>query len=179
MVDLILMESFLKSIERKAFRMALFACSNQDDALDLVQESMCKFVDKYREKPEEDWKALFYKILQNKIRDFYRKESVRSRWRVWLNGRSKDDNADPLEQLADPVNQTPEREAVNQQMFDKLQVELKNLSLKQQQVFLLRAWEGLSVGETAVAMNCTEGTVKTHYFRATEKLKKKLGEHWL
>lgn len=179
MVDLNLMESFLKSIERKAYRMAFFACNNQDDALDLVQDSMCKFVDKYKDKPEEDRKALFYKILQNKIRDFYRKESVRSRWRIWLNGRSEDDNADPLEQLADPGNRTPEREAANQQMFDKLHLELKKLSSKQQQVFLLRAWEGLSVGETAVAMNCTEGTVKTHYFRATEKLKKNLGEDWL
>jgi len=179
MVDLNLMESFLKSIERKAYRMALFSCNNQDDALDLVQDSMCKFVHKYRDKPEGEWKALYYKILQNTIRDFYRKESVRSRWRIWLNGRSEDDSAEPLEQLADPVNRTPERETMNQQMFDKLQIELKKLSLKQQQVFLLRAWEGLTIGETALAMNCSEGTIKTHYFRATERLRKKLGEHWL
>ncbi|WP_321370523.1 RNA polymerase sigma factor [uncultured Desulfuromusa sp.] len=173
------MELFFKSIERQAYRMALFACSNQEDALDLVQDSMCKFVAKYKEKPEEEWKALFYKILQNKIRDFYRKEFVRSRWRIWLNSDFEDNNSEPLEQLADPVGRTPEHETENHQMFDQLQQELKKLSLKQQQVFLLRAWEGLSVGETAVAMNCSEGTIKTHYYRATEKLKKKLGEHWL
>ncbi|MEA3362409.1 MAG: RNA polymerase sigma factor [Thermodesulfobacteriota bacterium] len=179
MTDSSLMEVFFKSIERQAFRMALFACSNQDDALDLVQDAMCRFVTKYTDKPEDEWKALFYKILQNKIRDFYRKESVRSRWRVWLGGRSEEEDAEPLEQLADPVGRTPERETGNRQMFDHLQQELKKLSLKQQQVFLLRAWEGLSVSETALAMNCSEGTIKTHYFRATEKLREKLGEHWL
>ncbi|SEA53159.1 RNA polymerase sigma-70 factor, ECF subfamily [Desulfuromusa kysingii] len=173
------MEFFFKSIERQAYRMALFACSNQDDALDLVQDSMCKFVAKYRDKPEEEWKVLFYKILQNKIRDFYRKQSVRSRWRMWLKRDFEDADAEPLEQFPDPVNRTPEHETANQQMFTYLQQELKKLSLKQQQVFLLRAWEGLSVGETALAMKCSEGTIKTHYFRATEKLKKKLGEHWL
>ena len=179
MTDSNSMEIFFKAIERPAYRMALFSCSNQDDALDLVQDAMCKFVAKYTEKPETEWKALFYKILQNQIRDFYRKESVRSRWRVWLGGRSEDDVAEPLEQLADPAEQTPERETGNRQMFDHLQQELKKLSLKQQQVFLLRAWEGLSVSETALAMSCSEGTIKTHYFRATERLRKKLGEHWL
>ncbi len=173
------MEEFFKSIERQAYRMALFSCSNQEDALDLVQDAMCKFVEKYAEKPEEEWKALFYRILQNKIRDFYRKESVRSRWRIWLNGRAEEEDAEPLEQLADPTGQTPERETGNRQMFDHLQQELKKLSLKQQQVFLLRAWEGLSVNEAALAMSCSEGTIKTHYFRATERLRKKLGDHWL
>ena len=171
------METFLKSIERRAFRVALFACHNQDDALDLVQDSMCKFVAKYARKPESEWKALFYKILQNKIRDFYRRESVRSRWRTWLGGQNnEDDAAEPLEQLADPQGTTPEDQNENREAFEQLQIELKNLSIKQQQVFLLRAWEGLTVSETAKAMNCSEGTIKTHYFRAIEQLRKKLGD---
>jgi RNA polymerase sigma-70 factor (ECF subfamily) len=173
------MEIFFKSIERQAFRMALLACSHQDDALDLVQDSMCKFVDKYARKPESEWKALFYKILQNKIRDYYRRESVRSRWRIWLGKGQEEQTEEPLEQLADPRGTDPEKEAVQSQTFGHLQVELKKLSLKQQQVFLLRAWEGLSVKETAQAMNCSEGTIKTHYFRATEQLRKNLGDYWV
>ena len=109
------MEAIFKSIERQSYRLAQFSCSNHDDALDLVQDAMCKFVAKYAEKPETEWKALFYRILQNKIRDFYRKESVRSRWRTWLGGSSEEGDADPLEQLADPNGQTPERETGNQQ----------------------------------------------------------------
>lgn len=170
------MELFFKSIERQAYRMALFSCSNPDDALDIVQDAMCKFVVKYAEKPENEWKVLFYKILQNKIRDYYRKESVRSRWRIWLGGRSEEDAAEPLEQLADPKGQTPERDTGNREVYEHLQLELKKLSLKQQQVFLLRAWEGLSVRETAKAMNCSAGTIKTHYFRALEQLRKRLGD---
>lgn len=173
------MENFFKSIERQAFRLALFACNNQDDALDLVQESMCKFVDKYSQRPESEWKALFYKILQNKIRDFYRREAIRSRWRVWLGKKSEETAGDALEQLADPRDKNPEQETEEKLKFGQLQVELKKLSLKQQQVFLLRAWEGLSVRETAQAMECSEGTVKTHYFRATERLRKNLGDEWL
>ncbi len=172
------MEVFLKSIERKAYRLALFSCNNPDDALDLVQDAMCKFVAKYAHKPEPEWKALFYRILQNTIRDFYRKEAVRSRWRIWLGGNTEEEKVEPMEQLADPGGQTPERETGNREMFNQLQDELKKLSIKQRQVFLLRAWEGLSVAETAVAMGCSEGTIKTHYFRATEQLRKKLGDHW-
>lgn len=170
------METFLKSIERQAFRVALFACNNQDDALDLVQDAMCKFVDKYSQKPQLEWKALFYKILQNKIRDFYRREAIRSRWRIWLGKDNEEDTEEPVEQLADPLAMNPEKETDLKETFSRLQSELMKLSLKQQQVFLMRAWEGLSVKETATAMSCSEGTVKTHYFRATEQLRKKLGD---
>jgi RNA polymerase sigma-70 factor, ECF subfamily len=104
------MEQFFKSIERPAFRMALFACHHRDDALDLVQEAMCKFVSKYSMKPESEWKALFYKILQNKIRDYYRYETVRSRWRIWLGKDDDEGQGDPLEQLADPRECSPEKE---------------------------------------------------------------------
>ena len=172
------MEAFLKSIERKAYYLALFACSNPEDALDLVQDAMCNFVAKYEKKPSEEWKALFYRILQNKIRDYYRKESVRSRWRIWLGGHSENEDADPLEQYAAPDGRDPEQETASRQAFTQLQHELKTLSVKQQQVFLLRAWEGLSVSETAMAMGCSEGTVKTHYFRATEQLRNRLGDYW-
>ncbi len=173
------MENFFKSIERRAFRLALFACRNRDDALDLVQESMCRFIDKYRSKPEPEWKALFYKILQNKIRDFYRREAVRSRWRSWLGRDNEDEAADPLEQLADPkADDNPESLVKRKQAMAELQLVLRQLTYRQQQVFLLRAWEGLSVKETASAMSCSEGTVKTHYFRAAEQLKRRLGDDW-
>ncbi len=157
--------------------MALFACNNRDDALDLVQDSMCQFVTKYSQKAQPDWKALFYKILQNKIRDYYRKEAVRSRWRVWFSEPANEDTPDQLDNLGGIDEISPEQATQQKQAFAQLQQELKRLSLKQQQVFMLRAWERLSIAETAVAMGCSEGTVKTHYFRATDRLKAELGEH--
>ncbi len=172
------MEHFLSSIERQAFRMALFSCHDRDDALDLVQDAMCKFVAKYSSKPEEEWKALFYRVLQNKIRDFHRRNAVRMRWRNWLDRNDEDDDSNALEQLADPGMRTPESEALQNQAFARLEQELKQISIKQRQVFLLRAWEGLSVRDTAIAMNCSEGSVKTHYSRAVGQLKKRLGDVW-
>lgn len=171
------MEDFFSSIERQAYRMALVACSNRDDALEVVQDSMCRFVAKYADKPRSEMKPLFYRVLQNRIRDFRRRELVRLRWRVWFSGEEGDDHADPLENLAAGAAD-PEQEVKRREAFELLQQELRQLSLKQQQVFLLRAWEGLSVAETALAMGCSEGTVKSHYFRATRSLQDKLGEDW-
>ncbi|PLY01521.1 MAG: RNA polymerase sigma factor [Desulfuromonas sp.] len=173
------MEDFFRSVERQAYRIALFACHNREDALDLVQDSMCQFYAKYAHVPESDRKALFYKILQNKIRDFRRKENVRSRWRTWLHGRDdEDDGPDPLENMVDERAEEPDQVLEQKQSFGLLEQSLRKLSAKQQQIFLLRAWEGLSIAETALAMGCSEGTVKSHYFRATERLKTELGDNW-
>ncbi len=172
------MEDFLSSIERQAYRMAMFACHHQDDALDLVQEAMCSFVGKYTNKPQEEWKVLFYRVLQNKIRDFYRREKVRNRWRSWFSADSDDDDSDPVEHFADEGAISPEASLKQKQSFSQLEAALNTLSIKQRQVFLLRAWEELSVQETARIMGCTEGTVKTHFSRANEQLRKILGDDW-
>lgn len=172
------MDEFLRSIERQAYRMALFSCHHEDDALDLVQEAMCSFVRKYAARPESQWKLLFYRILQNKIRDFYRREKVRNRWRAWVSAANEETDAEPLEQFADERAMSPEGVLNQKQSFAMLEAALKRLSLKQRQVFLLRAWEELSVQETATIMGCTEGTVKTHFSRANEQLRRILGDNW-
>lgn len=172
------MDKFFRSVERQAYRMALFSCRNRDDALDLVQDAMCRFVDSYSGKERSAWKALFYRILQNRIRDHHRRQKVRSRWRTWLGSADEEGVEDPLERLAESPLAGPEDQVRNSQAFARLQNELEALPLKQQQIFLMRAWEGLSISETAKAMGCAEGTVKTHYHRATERLRERLGEYW-
>ena len=172
------MEEFFRLIERRAFRIALFACSNREDALDLVQDSMCSFVAKYSRKAESEWKPLYYKILQNKITDFYRKKAVRSCWQAWTGGRVDEKGANSVENLEDKRASNPEQETKSRQALEQLQHELQTLSPKQRQVFLLRAWEGLSIAETALAMNCSEGAIKSHYSRAREHLKTQLGKDW-
>ncbi len=162
--------------------MAMFACSNQEDALDLVQDSMCRFVDKYADKPSGERRALFYRILQNRIKDHYRYQSIRSRWQVWF-GTSDDngdsgDESDWLEQAPDTLNKNPEQQTTSDQAITILQGALQRLPYRQQQVFLLRCWEELTVTETAQAMGCSEGSVKTHLSRALQALKKLLGKDW-
>ncbi len=171
------MEAFLRSIERQAYRMAVLACRNQDDALDIVQEAMCSFVAKYSAKPADERRILFYRILQNKIRDYYRREKIRNYWCSRFAARDEDDE-DPLEQSPDVNAANPEQNITRHESFARLENALQRLSPKQRQVFLLRAWEELSVQETARIMACSEGTVKTHFSRANEQLRNILGDEW-
>ena len=171
------MDAFLKSVERQAYRIALLGTGQPEDALDLVQESMIRLVTKYADKPEGELKALFYRILHNQIRDFLRRKNVRSRWFSWLSSDEEDDE-NPLDRLADPNEQGPEHRLQVSGAFAELEDALKGLPFRQQQAFLLRNWEDLSVQETARVMGCSEGSVKTHYSRALSRLREKLGEHW-
>jgi RNA polymerase sigma-70 factor (ECF subfamily) len=171
------LEQFLASIERKAFRIAQIATGNTDDALELVQEAMMKLVENYAAKPEAEWTPLFYRILNSKINDWYRKQSVRNRWMSWFSGQSKEEfEPDPIDNAADLAQLSPLEALEQLQATDQVIERLRQLSPRQQQAFLLRAWEGLSVEETAFAMGCTEGSVKTHFSRAVHTLREQLKE---
>lgn len=166
------MERFLASVEKKAYHMAMFATSSHADALDLLQEAMIKLVSSYSEKDAQHWKPLFYRILQNKIRDWHRHQKVKNMVFFWKQTDEQDENQHEwYGDLAQDSSLAPEvswhQQQLNKQIFDNIAL----LPEKQRQCFLLRAWEGLSVAETALAMECSEGSVKTHYSRATSKLK--------
>ena len=166
------------SVEKRAYTMAKMAVGNSEDALDLVQDAMMAFVTRYTDRLENDWPALFFRILQNGIRDWYRRNRVRNRWRVWFN-RSDDEGNDILETIPDDKAVDPVAELSNEGLNDAIISALKILPVRQQQVFLLRIWEGLSVAETATAMVCSQGSVKTHLFRALQALRSSLGEYHL
>jgi len=167
------MEAFLADIEKRAYHMALLATSSHADALDLLQDSMIKLVTKYQDKPSNEWKPLFYRILQNRIRDWYRHQKVKNVLFFW---KTDDDDDWPISSAEDVLGQTPERELGKQQQQTAALEHLQKLSPKQQQCFLLRSWEGLSVAETASIMTCSQGSVKTHYFRAVTKLRSLMEE---
>ena len=171
------MDKFLQSVQGRAFRIAQFATGNAEDALDLVQDAMFKLVEKYSERPENEWTPLFYRILSSRINDLHRRNKVRNRHRTWLNT-GEEDNEDPIQTAPDVYGQKPESESEIDESMEKLQNALNQLPPRQQQAFLLRAWEGLDVKETAQAMSCAEGSVKTHYSRAVHSLREQLGEHW-
>ncbi len=174
------MEQFFMSVERRAFRMAQIATGDSEEALDIVQDAMLNMVKQYAAKPENLWKPLFYRILQNRIRDWYRRMKVRRRWRVWL-GRSADDdlaNQDPLANIADTGAKTPDECAELGDIQKMLDQAIRSLPVRQQQAFMLRAWEEMSVAETARSMGCSQGSVKTHYSRAVRALRERLEGLW-
>lgn len=171
------LERFLAGVERRAYRMARIATRNSDDALDIVQDAMLKLVEKYADRGEAELGPLFHCILQSRIRDWYRRSSVRNRLRSWL-GSDDESEEDPLQLIADPAGRSPDEILAARGGIEALEEALTSLPLRQQQAFLLRAWEGLDVKDTARAMKCAEGSVKTHYSRALAALRVKLGEHW-
>lgn len=171
------LQAFLAGIEGRAFRIAQIATADRDEALDLVQEAMMKLAQNYAQRAEEEWKPLFYSILQSRIRDWHRRQSVRNRFRAWFVRHDEEDEEDPLEQLPAPRSSEPSSHLENEQFMARLDAELGALPYRQQQVFLLRVWEGLDIAQTAAAMQCSESSVKTHHARALERLRSQLEEH--
>lgn len=177
------LDHFLAAVERKAFRMARLAVGgNTEDGLDLVQDTMLAFVRNYADYPESSWRPLFFRVLQNRIKDWHRRRVVRSRWLGWLPGWSagpgEEEREDPLQQVPDRKRPGPAAILEGQETMATLEAALQNLPVRQQQAFLLRAWEEMSVAETAKAMSCSEGSVKSHYSRALRNLRRQLGEYW-
>jgi RNA polymerase sigma-70 factor (ECF subfamily) len=174
------LNQFLAGVELKAFKIAQAALRHEDDALDAVQDAMLQLVRAYAERPAQEWKPLFYRILENRIRDMQRRRTVRGRVIAWLPFRGDEDEEepDPIAQAPSPDPQPPRRLELDQAVA-ALEKALGELPRRQQQAFLLRTLEGLDVAQTAAAMGCSQGSVKTHYFRALQALRAQLGEFYV
>jgi len=171
-------EEFFKNVERRALHMARLATGGDDEAFDIVQDAMLGLVKRYRNKPIEELSPLFYRILQNRIRDWHRKKTLQQRWWFWGKASEESSVQDYIDNSAAPVSGQPGARLVQEEAMTALDKALRQLPLRQQQTFLLRAWEGLSVAETASAMKCSTGSVKTHYFRALQFLRETLKDNW-
>ena len=172
------LSAFLVFVERRAYKQARYAVRDEQAALDIVQDSMLKLSEKYGAKPSVELPMLFQRILQNTIRDYYRRYKVRATWTTQLSsillGRDAGDEADPLETLAPAEGSSqalgPPDHLEKSQLIVFIEDELKKLPPRQREAFLLRYWEELDVAETARAMGCSEGSVKTHCSRAAHTL---------
>jgi RNA polymerase sigma-70 factor (ECF subfamily) len=153
----------------------MFAVRDEHLALDLVQDAMLRLAEKYAGKPVAELPLLFQRILQNAIRDHYRRQKVRSLWTTLLSslqGKDGDEERDPLDTLRvdnDNIGR-PAEELERSQVIALIEQGLQNLPARQREAFLLRYWEELDVSETAQAMGCSQGSVKTHCSRATHSL---------
>jgi RNA polymerase sigma-70 factor (ECF subfamily) len=139
---------------------------------------MIRLARRYADRPAEEWTPLFYRILQNRVRDWQRRRSVRNRVMVWFGRSDEDSDYDPVAAAPDPAGRTPEQVLETREAMAKLEHALGDLPARQREAFMLRNFEGLEVAGTAQAMGCSEGSVKTHYSRAVHKLREILGEHW-
>jgi RNA polymerase sigma-70 factor (ECF subfamily) len=170
------LNQFLSEIERRAYRIALLSCGSREDAHDIVQDAMLKLLQSYGHRPREEWPLLFHRILQNRIRDWHRRAGVRNQLTRWFSGNTEQAEDDPLEQLPARAAFEPLNQYTTDERIQRLERSLERLPLRQKQVFLLRIWEGMSVEDTARVLGCSTGSVKTHLFRATNKLREELGD---
>lgn len=176
------MDQFLASVEKRAFSMAVMAVGCREDALDIVQDAMFALVRRYSGKQREQWRPLFYTILNNRITDWHRRHKTISRWQLLrdkLAGADSDDGDfdsgvfDPGS-LEDSQGPRPEQGVFSERTLNRIEQAVSQLPLRQQQAFLLRCVEGFDIAETATVMSCSGGSVKTHLSRALKALRVQL-----
>jgi RNA polymerase sigma-70 factor (ECF subfamily) len=171
------LSDFLAEVERRAYKQAVFAVRDSHLALDIVQDAMLKLSEKYAQRPPTELPMLFQRILQNTIRDFYRRQKVRTLWTTPLSslfGSDLEEDHDPLETLQvtseSKTLDPPDTQLERTQLIGLIEEALQRLPARQRQAFLLRYWEEMDVAEAAKVMGCSEGSVKTHCSRATHAL---------
>ncbi len=171
------LSDFLTAVERRAFKQAQFAVRDEQVALDAVQDAMMKLADKYSARPPIELPMLFQRILQNTIRDYFRRQKVRSLWITQVSslaGGDDNDEHDPLETLEvksdSNFKEGPADQMQQAQTLEIIEKALQQLPARQREAFVLRYWEEMDVAEAAAVMGCSEGSVKTHCSRATHAL---------
>ena len=169
------LEAFLRGVERRALRMAELSTGQREDALDLVQDAMLGFVRHYGGRDGGEWQPLFWRVLDSRLNDWHRRQRVRGRW--WFRPARNEDDEDPVVAVPDAREPGPLARLADAQATSALDGALRALPIRQRQAFLLRVWEGLDVADTATAMRCSEGSVKTHLFRALANLRGALEAH--
>lgn len=172
---------FLKSIEKRAFKRALYTVRSDDAALDIVQDAMMRLAERYADRPPAELPLLFQRILGNAMMDWFRREKVRGAVMQNLSDFDTGDEGgdfdllESLHVLEDTLGTESAADAVSRaQILQIIDTEVEALPLRQREAFLLRYWEEFDVAETAQAMGCSEGSVKTHCSRAVRALARAL-----
>lgn len=169
------LSDFLAQVERRAFKQTAYAVRDDHAALDIVQDSMLKLAEKYGDHPAEEYPMLFQRILQNTMRDYWRRQKIRNLWTTLFSSFGSDDESDeerdPLEILNPGDNSdAPDMQLERSETIAIIENALQKLPARQREAFILRYWEDMDVAETAAAMGCSQGSVKTHCSRAVRAL---------
>jgi RNA polymerase sigma-70 factor (ECF subfamily) len=173
------LDRFLREVERRALRTAEIQLRDPSDALDAVQDSMLQLAHRYGARPAAEWGPLFHRILTNRIHDCRRRRRTRHRIIAWWSGGRGEEDDDPVDLVdgAESTDPAPADVVAQHAALDALEAAVAALPSRQREAFLLRTLEGLDTAETAARMGCSQGSVKTHYFRALAQLRDRLGDH--
>ncbi len=169
------LSDFLRDVERRAFKQTVYAVRDDHAALDIVQDAMLKLAEKYADKPVAEYPMLFQRILQNTMRDFWRRQKVRNLWTTLLSsfgaGKDGEEDHDPLDTIdVEDEGNNPAIQLERSQTLRIIEKAIEKLPARQREAFVLRYWEEMDVAETAATMGCSQGSVKTHCSRAAHTL---------
>jgi len=169
------LSDFLRDVERRAFKQTVYAVRDDHAALDIVQDAMLKLAEKYADKPVAEYPMLFQRILQNTMRDYWRRQKVRNLWTTLLSsfgaGQDGEEDHDPLDSIdVEDEGTNPAIQLERSQTMQLIEKAIEKLPARQREAFVLRYWEDMDVAETAEMMGCSEGSVKTHCSRAVHTL---------
>ncbi len=169
------LSDFLRDVERRAFKQTVYAVRDDHAALDIVQDAMLKLAEKYADKPVTEYPMLFQRILQNTMRDYWRRQKVRNLWTTLLSsfgaGQDGEEDHDPLDTIdVEDEGTNPAIQLERSQTMQIIERALEKLPARQREAFVLRYWEDMDVAETAAMMGCSQGSVKTHCSRAVHSL---------
>jgi RNA polymerase sigma-70 factor (ECF subfamily) len=170
------MEVFLRDVQARAYRITCMTVRDKDEALDIVQDSMIRLARRYAARPSEEWPPLFYRILQNRTKDWHRRQAVKRRL-FSLFSAHEESGQDLIATAPAPECENPVAQLERDNAMVALEQALAELPARQRQAFVLRNFEGLDVKGTAIAMGCSDGSVKTHYSRALSRLRALMGEY--
>jgi RNA polymerase sigma-70 factor, ECF subfamily len=178
------LSDFLRDVERRAFKQTVYAVRDDHAALDIVQDAMLKLAEKYADKAVTEYPMLFQRILQNTMRDYWRRQKVRNLWTSLLSsfgaGEDGEEDHDPLDTIdVEDESSNPAIQLERNQTMQMIEKALEKLPARQREAFILRYWEDMDVAETAAMMGCSEGSVKTHCSRAVHTLATLLEKHGL
>ena len=180
------LSDFLTQVERRAFKQTAYAVRDEHAALEIVQDAMMKLAEKYAMRPANEFPMLIQRTLQNTMRDLLRRQKVRNIWTSLLSSFSvtgeDGEDSDPLEVLTSTDNDArvePEAQLEQHQTMALIEDALTKLPARQREAFVMRYWEDMDVAETALAMGCSQGSVKTHCSRAVRALAATLEKHGL
>ena len=175
------LSSFLKDVEKRAFKRSLFHVRDEEAALDIVQDSMLKLAQHYGDKPINELPMLFQRILSNCTLDWFRRQKTQKAVFTHFSDLESSDEDGDFNWLETYATNSDEAESLNaeslterKQVLQGIEKEIQELPARQREAFLMRYWEEMDVAETAAAMGCSEGSVKTHCFRAIQTLSKAL-----
>ena len=169
------LKNFMQDVTGRALVMMESATQGQHGiAMDLVQEAFISLHKSYADKATDEWYPLFYTILNNKLQDWRRKEARRASPFSLFRKVSLDSDDEEAMDIVDESTPNPLQFLDQALAVEEIQDAISRLPVRQQQAFMLRAWEGFDTQTTAQIMDCSEGSVKTHYHRAIQGLRSSL-----